>query len=92
MGEWTPVFKKGDKQAKENYRPISVLPLLAKVNVAKCLSIYSVNNGLVPSYVADIFSVKSSKYRCGCCFICSSWEIFRSIFGIFLDILVGLTP
>ena len=31
MGEWTPVFKKGDKQAKENYRPITVLPLLGKV-------------------------------------------------------------
>ena len=31
MGEWTPVFKKGDKQAKQNYRPITVLPLLGKV-------------------------------------------------------------
>ena len=31
MGKWTPVFKKGDKHAKENYRPITVLPLLGKV-------------------------------------------------------------
>ena len=30
-GKWTPVFKKGDKQAKENYRPITVLPLFGKV-------------------------------------------------------------
>jgi len=31
MGEWTPVFRKGDKQAKENYRPITELPVLGKV-------------------------------------------------------------
>ena len=30
-GKWTLVFKKGDKQAKENYRPITVLPLFGKV-------------------------------------------------------------
>ena len=31
MGEWTPVFKKGDKQAKENYRLLSVLPFPEKL-------------------------------------------------------------
>ena len=32
MGEWTPVFKKDDKKKnKENYRQLTVLPLLAKV-------------------------------------------------------------
>ena len=30
MGEWTPVFKKGDKHAKENFRPITVLPVVGK--------------------------------------------------------------
>ena len=29
MGEWTPVFKKGEKEAKENYRPITVLPTIS---------------------------------------------------------------
>ena len=28
-GDWTPVFKKGDRQAQENYRPITVLSLVA---------------------------------------------------------------
>ena len=28
---WTPVFKKGDKHAKENYRPITVLPVVGQV-------------------------------------------------------------
>ena len=27
----TPVFKKGDKHEKSNYRPISILPILSKV-------------------------------------------------------------
>lgn len=30
-GDWIPVFKKDDKQAKENYRPITVLPCVNKV-------------------------------------------------------------
>ena len=30
-GDWTLVFKKGDRQAQENYRPITVLSCLNKV-------------------------------------------------------------
>ena len=26
LGNWTTVYKKGDKYSKENYRPITVLP------------------------------------------------------------------
>ena len=31
MGEWTPVFKKGERQLIQNYRPITVLPLIGKI-------------------------------------------------------------
>ena len=31
MGEWTPVFKKGERQLIQNYRPISVFPLTGKI-------------------------------------------------------------
>ena len=30
-GDWIPVFKKKDKQAKENYRPVTVLTCASKV-------------------------------------------------------------
>ena len=30
FGEWNPVFKKGDSQARKNYRPITVLSCLNK--------------------------------------------------------------
>jgi len=31
MGDWTPVFKKGDKMDRGNYRPITVLNSVDKV-------------------------------------------------------------
>ena len=31
MGEWTPVFKKGERQFIQNYGPITVLPLIGKI-------------------------------------------------------------
>ena len=31
MGEWTHVFKKGERQLIQNYRPITVLPLIGKI-------------------------------------------------------------
>lgn len=38
MEEWTPVFRKGDKQEKENYRPITVqyFQYLAKCSSINC--------------------------------------------------------
>ena len=30
-GIWTPVFKKDDRQATSNYRPITVLPVVGKI-------------------------------------------------------------
>lgn len=31
LAEVTPIFKKGDKFLKENYRPISILPSISKI-------------------------------------------------------------
>ena len=31
IGKVTPVFKKGDKQNFENYRPISIIPVFGKI-------------------------------------------------------------
>ena len=30
-GHWAPVYKKDDRNAKENYRPITLLPFVSKV-------------------------------------------------------------
>ena len=30
-GHWAPVYKKDDRNAKENYRPITLLPCVSKV-------------------------------------------------------------
>ena len=38
-GELTPIFKKGDKHNVENYRPITTLSIIDKVNKVKvCLA------------------------------------------------------
>ena len=50
----TPVHKKGSRFEKNNYRPVSILPVLSKV-FEKCL--YK----QISSYFNDIFS----KYQCG---------------------------
>ena len=31
MGDWTPVYKKGDKQEENNYRPITSLIVIDKI-------------------------------------------------------------
>lgn len=68
-GEWTPVFKRGDRCMKENYRPLTVLScvdkvfekLLAKqitINFEECLAdgltAYRKNNSCATSLVSLI--------------------------------------
>ena len=50
----TPVFKKGDKHEKSNYRPVSILPILSKV-YEKCL--YK----QIENYMENILS----NFQCG---------------------------
>ena len=39
----TPVFKRGDKNLKENYRPVSILPNLSKIfeDTTRSITLYS---------------------------------------------------
>ena len=50
----TPVYKKGDKHKKNNYRPISILPIISKI--FEKLLYYQVN---------DFMDEKLSIYQCG---------------------------
>ena len=50
----TPVYKKGSKNSKENYRPLSVLPNIPKI-YERCLF------QPISNYFENIFS----KFRCG---------------------------
>ena len=54
----TPVHKKGSRFEKNNYRPVSILPVLSKV-FEKCL--YK----QISSYVNDIFSKYQRGFRKG---------------------------
>ena len=50
----TPVYKKGSKNSKENYRPLSILPNISKI-YERCLF------KPIPNYFENIFS----KFQCG---------------------------
>ena len=50
----TPVYKKGSKNSKENYRPISILPNISKI-YERCLF------KAISNYFENIFS----KFQCG---------------------------
>ena len=52
----TPAFKKGSKNPKENYRPISILPNFSKI-CERCL--YK----QMSDYLGNFFS----KFQCGFC-------------------------
>ena len=49
-----PIFKKGDKTDKENYRPVSILPILSKIY-----------ERLVYEQIYPYFDHIFSKYQCG---------------------------
>ena len=59
MGERTPVFKKGDKQAKE-----FIARLQYSQYLEKCLSIYCVNKSLRTTIVSSIQDNKREKHSC----------------------------
>ena len=50
----TPAFKKGSKNSKENYRPISILPNISKI-YERCMY----------KQMSDYFGNLFSKFRCG---------------------------
>ena len=50
----TPVYKKGSKKSKENYRPVSILPNISKIN-ERCLF----------KQISNYFENFFSKFQCG---------------------------
>ena len=54
IAEVTPVFKKNDRISKENYRPVSVLPVISKI-FEKCIY----------KQLEMFFKDKLSKFQCG---------------------------
>ena len=52
--EVTPVFKKNDRISKENYRPVSILPVISKI-FERCIY----------NQLETFFSDKLSKFQCG---------------------------
>lgn len=60
LADVTPIFKKGDKFLKENYRPVSILPCLSKVFERVIFSQLS-------NYFDSIFHVSLSGFRSKYC-------------------------
>ena len=54
FGHVRPLYKKGRKDAKQNYRPVNILPTLSKIHERSMFK-------QTPSSFEDIFS----KHRCG---------------------------
>ena len=50
----TPVFKKASKNSKENYRPVSILPIISKI-YERCMC------KQISDYLGNFFS----KFQCG---------------------------
>ena len=53
-GDITAVFKKGFKGSKENYRPVSILPIISKIF-----------EKIISTQIANFMDPLLSKYQCG---------------------------
>ena len=81
MAKVTPVFKKGSRQDKDNYRPISVLPIFSKIFEKAILcplrfgfrQEYSTNHALIQITESIRNLIDNNELGCGI-FIESLWS------------------
>ena len=87
-----PVFKKGDKENMESYRPISILPVFSKVLdriMYNRLYEYSMNNNLLYENQFD-FQINNSTEHAILRFtrdIAQNFDNGKFILGVFIDLL-----
>ena len=86
-----PVFKKGDKENIENYRPISILPVFSKVLeriMYNLLYEYFMNNNLLPEHQFG-FQINNSTEHAILQFtrdITQNLDNGKSTLGVFIDL------
>ena len=64
-GDITAVFKKGFKGGKENYRPVSILPIISKIF-----------EKIISKQITNFMDPLLSKYQCGFRRDCSAQKLF----------------